>query len=408
MRNKIAALVLLASVLCPGSAIGGLLRNPKVYNAVITTDENLTPSRAYPVVQPVVHEAGLSYPFGAFGPFGLYNAFNAYPGLYQPTSSSGTSAQHQQAPAVTNSRLIAASPQLQDRQQFQQQFHQQQHLQHHAQQQHQQHQQHLQQAEFIQGRNSFYPLRTAEPEPQLQETPIETIPVPKPVPETHQPLREAAGQEIIPEPNNSIAPKAPEGPRPNYEAGHPVDSKSPLQLNEFGLPPSLIPLNNYHGQQPQQFQLQGYPYNFPALYDGFSNYNPSQYQSVLPPFGYYPQFAQPNPYFAAGVPSHPGNSVDPQLSQRAGREQDLDDAEKDRPQEDGAPEAGPSTEDAAEAAKAEADDSKSGEPEGAASPVPSPAESTNISESIKNNANKNKAIPDVAPPPIPSGAKATQ
>lgn len=72
----------LTTLLAP--VLGGLLRQPKVYNAVITTDENLTPSRAYPVVQPVVHETGLAYPFGAFGPFGLYNAFNAYPGFYQP------------------------------------------------------------------------------------------------------------------------------------------------------------------------------------------------------------------------------------------------------------------------------------------------------------------------------------
>lgn len=89
MTTKVTVLVLLAvSTFYPGPALGGLLRTPKVYNAVITTDENLTPSRAYPVVQPVVHEAGLAYPFGAFGPFGLYNAFNSYPGFYQPQPSS--------------------------------------------------------------------------------------------------------------------------------------------------------------------------------------------------------------------------------------------------------------------------------------------------------------------------------
>lgn len=52
----------------------GLLRTPKVYNAVITTDENLTPSRAFPVIQPTIHETGIAtYPFGPFNPYRFYN-----------------------------------------------------------------------------------------------------------------------------------------------------------------------------------------------------------------------------------------------------------------------------------------------------------------------------------------------
>ena len=34
-----------------------LLRKPKVYNALITTDEILTPSRAFPLIQPVIQPA---------------------------------------------------------------------------------------------------------------------------------------------------------------------------------------------------------------------------------------------------------------------------------------------------------------------------------------------------------------
>lgn len=34
-----------------------LLRTPKVYNAIITTDENLSPSQAYPLIQPVIQPA---------------------------------------------------------------------------------------------------------------------------------------------------------------------------------------------------------------------------------------------------------------------------------------------------------------------------------------------------------------
>ncbi|XP_076669623.1 uncharacterized protein LOC143369484 isoform X3 [Andrena cerasifolii] len=39
----------------------GLLRVPKVYNAVITGNQNLSPSRAYPVIQPVVHRTAVGY-----------------------------------------------------------------------------------------------------------------------------------------------------------------------------------------------------------------------------------------------------------------------------------------------------------------------------------------------------------
>jgi len=34
-----------------------LRKTPKVYNALITTDENLSPSKAYPIIQPVIQPA---------------------------------------------------------------------------------------------------------------------------------------------------------------------------------------------------------------------------------------------------------------------------------------------------------------------------------------------------------------
>lgn len=61
----------------------GLLRTPKVYNALITTDQNLTPSRAYPVIQPTVHEAPLLYPpyaYNGFGPFGVVDPYPQFIG----------------------------------------------------------------------------------------------------------------------------------------------------------------------------------------------------------------------------------------------------------------------------------------------------------------------------------------
>lgn len=37
-------------------------RIPKVYNALITSNQNLEPSKAYPVYQPVLHDT-FAYPF---------------------------------------------------------------------------------------------------------------------------------------------------------------------------------------------------------------------------------------------------------------------------------------------------------------------------------------------------------
>ncbi|XP_046751567.1 uncharacterized protein LOC124414614 [Diprion similis] len=39
----------------------GLLRVPKVYNALVTSNQNLSPSRAFPVIQPVVHTTAVGY-----------------------------------------------------------------------------------------------------------------------------------------------------------------------------------------------------------------------------------------------------------------------------------------------------------------------------------------------------------
>lgn len=53
-----------------------LRRKPKVYNALITTNQNLTPSRAFPVIQSHLQEtyAYPSYSYGSYAPLGLYNS----------------------------------------------------------------------------------------------------------------------------------------------------------------------------------------------------------------------------------------------------------------------------------------------------------------------------------------------
>ena len=51
----------------------GLLRTPKVYNALITTDDNLSPSRAFPVIQPVIQPIfNPIYPGAFFDPYHQY------------------------------------------------------------------------------------------------------------------------------------------------------------------------------------------------------------------------------------------------------------------------------------------------------------------------------------------------
>ncbi|XP_076751724.1 uncharacterized protein LOC143423940 [Xylocopa sonorina] len=59
MNLRIVLALSVAVTLATGSP--GLLRVPKVYNAVITSNQNLSPSRAFPVIQPVVHRTAVGY-----------------------------------------------------------------------------------------------------------------------------------------------------------------------------------------------------------------------------------------------------------------------------------------------------------------------------------------------------------
>ncbi|XP_017142887.1 extensin [Drosophila miranda] len=74
MEKRTLLLLLLGLVLCLESsqAARRLRKKPKVYNALITTDDNLTSSRAYPVIQPTIHEPGYA-PFGPYNPYGFYS-----------------------------------------------------------------------------------------------------------------------------------------------------------------------------------------------------------------------------------------------------------------------------------------------------------------------------------------------
>jgi len=54
-------LLVVCALITVAAAAPGLLRVPKVYNAVITSNQNLSPSRAFPVIQPVIHRTAVGY-----------------------------------------------------------------------------------------------------------------------------------------------------------------------------------------------------------------------------------------------------------------------------------------------------------------------------------------------------------
>ncbi|XP_033328580.1 uncharacterized protein LOC117221603 [Megalopta genalis] len=53
--------IVFATVVTLAAGHPGLLKVPKVYNAVITSNQNLSPSRAFPVIQPVIHRTAVGY-----------------------------------------------------------------------------------------------------------------------------------------------------------------------------------------------------------------------------------------------------------------------------------------------------------------------------------------------------------
>lgn len=146
---------------------------------------------------------------------------------------------------------------------------------------------------------------------------------------------------------------------PNQE--EPKDKKTQIPLNDHGLPPSLIPLptygNQHHGQQ-RPISLQPYPFSsYPLTYDPFGGYNQNPY---LPPFnGYYPSPVPPQ---------------SPEQEKKTEEEKKEDKKDEPEVEKDQKPE---------ETTQKKIDES----PE----------------QDVKNITKKDKNIPDVPPPPIPSG-----
>lgn len=180
-----------------------LLRTPKVYNALITTDQNLTPSRAYPVIQPTIHDSPFIYgPYG-YTPYSYYNnydpfGFNPFESASFLPKYNADGASGGAVPAVAASAAVAAEA--------------------------------------------------------------------------------------------TAASRSANGPskddRSVIHGGS--TEKPPIPLNEFGFPPSLIPLSAGNGKNP--INLAPFSYNsYPLIYDQFAGYPHSP--AYLPHFGVIPQTA---------------------------------------------------------------------------------------------------------------------
>lgn len=177
----------------------GLLRTPRVYNALITSDQNLKPSQAFPVIQPHIQENPyIPYSFNAFNP---YNPFDPYSQLSN----------------LLNSRAY-------------------------------------------QTRKSANDIGLSVDKDALDAA--------------------AAGA------RNNV-PTFAVGSAEGAAADRPASVDPLFPMNEFGLPPSLIPVNNVNSWGQGPVNLSPFPFNsYPLVYDQFnSGLVPGGY---LPHFGYYP------------------------------------------------------------------------------------------------------------------------
>lgn len=159
---------------------------------------------------------------------------------------------------------------------------------------------------------------------------------------------------------------------------------SPIPLNDYGLPPSLIPISTYNPQFQYPYNLQPYPHtSYPLIYDSFSGYpqNP-----LLPPYGYYPPSQQaPPPPQQQSIPQPQPPPPPSSLS-----------VQQQPPPNNGnlspPPQSLPISDDKTA--------SLTPEPQTVHQQPPQP----HISD-FKNYANKNLDIPDVPPPPLPTSKR---
>ncbi|XP_028178238.1 vegetative cell wall protein gp1 [Ostrinia furnacalis] len=204
--RNMAALPLPVRFLC--LLVAGVLadpspgRVPKVYNALITSNQNLEPSKAYPVYQPVLHDA-FTFP-------------------YQPAVF------YRDFPLTNGIQPVPAAPS-----------------------------------------KDAKPVAPAAPEPAPQEPPEQKPPA-----------------------EESPAPSSPPSHEPTPAPPLSPNTQSPIPLNQFGLPPQVLPLGRFDPAYSGFTQVGPFTYTYPNIrfydpYDpfSFSSYSPYALPSLYRPLG---------------------------------------------------------------------------------------------------------------------------
>ncbi|XP_018402846.1 PREDICTED: uncharacterized protein LOC108779836 [Cyphomyrmex costatus] len=105
MKLLILCLLTTVAFAMPGP---GLLKIPRVYNAVITSNQNLSPSRAFPVIQPVIHRTAIGY----VPPFYYTQIAPHFVGpevVHYPLLANGKAARNDQAQASSSTSHLVES-----------------------------------------------------------------------------------------------------------------------------------------------------------------------------------------------------------------------------------------------------------------------------------------------------------
>ncbi|XP_053614134.1 uncharacterized protein LOC128677376 [Plodia interpunctella] len=190
-------------------------RVPKVYNALITSNQNLEPSKAYPVYQPVLHES-----YFPFQPALFYGDYPLGNGIH---------------------------------------------------------------------RESAHPK---DPQPHIPTEPAAQVPQDVPASSDLPPSPP-------PEPSEKPQSEASTAPPP------PPNTESPIPLNEFGLPPQVLPLGRIDPAYQGFSQVGPFTYTYPSFrfYDPFDPFSLSPY-APLPLYRPLPNvLAQPPPVLKTDIPT---------------------------------------------------------------------------------------------------------